>query len=97
MYVYIFYIRTVIIVIYFYACLIDLSTSGELSAEPSNVTLLMEMKKMNEAISKVHKRLKNTEDAINEMQSELNLLAEKKQSKSAKPSREIRVSTHDHD
>ena len=40
---------------------------------------------MNEAISKVYKRLKNTEDAINEMQSELNLLAEKKQSKSAKP------------
>ena len=77
--------------------LIDLFTSGELSADPSNVTLLTELKKMNEAISKVHKRLKNTEDTINEMQSELALLAEKKQSKSAKPSREIRVSTHDHD
>ena len=61
-------------------------------AEPSNSILLCELKKMNEALSNVHKRLKNTEDTISDMQSELSFLSEKKQSKSVVPPNEVKVS-----
>ena len=67
-------------------------SAGGTDMEPSNNILLGELKKINEALSKVHKRLKNTEDTISDMQSELNCLSAKKQSKSVVPTKEVRVS-----
>ena len=59
--------------------------------EPTNAILLGELKKVNEALGKMHKRLKNTENTISGMQSELNVLTKKKQSK-VLPTNEVRVS-----
>ena len=60
--------------------------------EPTNAILLGELKKVTEAVGKLHKRLKNTEDTISGIQSELNLLTEKKKSKSVVASKEVKVS-----
>ena len=70
------------------------TAGGRTDAEPSNIILLGELKKINEALSKVHKRLKNTEDILSDMQSELNSLSAKKRSKSVVASKEVRVSTY---
>ena len=62
--------------------------------QPSNATLLEELRKIHEVVGKLHKRLKNTEDTITDMQSDLNFLSEKKKSKSITPTKEVRVSTY---
>lgn len=64
--------------------------------EPTNAILLGELKKVNEAVGKLYKRLKNTEDTISGMQTELSLISERKKSKSVVPSKEVRVRAIDH-
>ena len=73
--------------------IVDKPTNTDLPIvnEPTNAILLGELKKVNEALGKMHKRLKNTENTISGMQSELNLLTKKKQSK-VLPTKEVRVS-----